>query len=670
MIAWSSFFAIPEYSLGVEHLITSASYLGGQSDDSIEAAAIDDNGMIYLFGNTESADFPVDASSAAPAGLGAFLTKVNPTTNLIVFSRFFPGLDAIDIAVGDRGSIFLMGRADVGFPTTVNSYNQIGPGVVVLRIPANGIGFDYSTYIGDGADQGGGIAVNADGCVVITGRATAGYPTTPGAFSTTNQGLDVFVTKLSPDGSGLVYSTFVGGGLADGGIDLVLDEGGNACVFGYTKSPDFPTVSATQPSFAGGAIQDRDACVFRLNSDGSQLLFSTFLGGSGDEGESEGGITMDHDGNIYVGGITDSLDFPVSVGSVQSTLGGQTDLFLARFDRLSNSIAYSTLYGGSGDEFISADLTVTDSQNVYVVGTTISTDLTLVDPIQASTRALDLVIVGVDQTGANLRFASSLGGSEREIGNTIVASPTGEIIVAGKSTSDDFGVVAALQSSFGGPSGGGAGGFQGDGLIARLRPVEVDLSVDLQINPRTQLGEPLTAVVSIRNSASTPATGVEVDVGFDSHLSANTAITSQGTLAMSDHSIVAVFSTVPPNQSVLLEIEFDTLATGSASVNASVSALEIDTFLGDNQSVQSILIVAQTPLRNPGGGNEIVPGGGDPGEMPGNPRIPCETQFCGIGCGFLSIMVSVLGFNFMTRRITRRRLPINRCRRINQMRSL
>src|SRR6266851_2193022 len=189
----------------------------------------------------------------------------------------------------------------------------------------------YSTYLGGSStDVGFGIAVDSSGNAYVTGYTqSSNFPTTAGALQTTFGGLaDAFVSKLNSSGSALVYSTYLGGGSTDFGFGIAVDSSGGAYVTGYTQSSNFPaTAGALQTTFGGGA----DAFVSKLNSGGSALVYSTYLGGSSfDFGF---GIAVDSSGNAYVTGYTCSSNFPTTAGALQTTfgVGGAIDAFVAKF---------------------------------------------------------------------------------------------------------------------------------------------------------------------------------------------------------------------------------------------------------------------------------------------------------------------------------------------------
>src|SRR5262249_15135918 len=174
-------------------------------------------------------------------------------------------------------------------------------------------------------------------------------------------GSDAFVTKLNPDGSSLLFSTYLGGSAADSASAIVLDSSGNAYVAGNTLADDFPTRAPFQSAHAGGW----DAFVTKFSPNGA-LLFSTYFGGATDDQAQ--GIAVDASGNFYLTGFTWSTNFPVKNAAKQYNPGGG-DVFISKFSPDGSSLVWSTFLGGTGRE-VAGGIALDSSPNVYVAGTT------------------------------------------------------------------------------------------------------------------------------------------------------------------------------------------------------------------------------------------------------------------------------------------------------------
>ncbi len=304
----------------------------------------------------------------------------------------------------------------------------------------------YSTYLGGSSnDQGQGIAVDTSGNAYVTGvTVSTDFPTMNPVQAANAGGGDAFVTKLNAAGSTLVYSTFLGGSGGDQCNGIAVDSSGDAYVTGVTASTDFPTMNPFQAASAGG----RDAFVTKLNGAGTALVYSTYLGGSGDEQGQ--GIAVDTASNAYVTGVTFSTDFP-TVNALQSTCGscsgGLPDAFVIKFNPAGNALVYSTFLGGSAFEF-GDGIAVDFSGNAYVTGQTLSTDFPTVNPIQAANAgAGDAFVTKLNAAGSALVYSTYLGGSNTEIPFGIAVDSSANTYVTGQTLSTDFPTVNAFQTA-------------------------------------------------------------------------------------------------------------------------------------------------------------------------------------------------------------------------------
>lgn len=325
-----------------------STYLGGTAFPSgVEAGsgiAVDGGGDTYVVGSTDSTDFPITPGAFQPAhagGVDAFVTKLNRRGTALVYSTYLGGVsneNARDIAVDDDDSAYVTGNtSSPGFPTTPTAFQTANPGgpssAFVTKLNRSGAALVYSTYLGGSAsDVGRDIAVESSGEAYVVGDTDSlNFPTTPGAFQPAFAGgpdEDAFVTKLNRRGEALVYSTYLGGTGLEEGTGIGVDEKGFAYVSGSTTSLNFPLApGAFQTANAGGD----DAFVTKLNRNGTALVYSSYLGGSG--GDTGDGIAVEASGEAYLIGITNSSNFPTTPGSYQTTdpdAGLGTDAFVAK----------------------------------------------------------------------------------------------------------------------------------------------------------------------------------------------------------------------------------------------------------------------------------------------------------------------------------------------------
>ncbi|MGH7531585.1 MAG: SBBP repeat-containing protein, partial [Gemmatimonadales bacterium] len=320
-----------------------STYLGGTTDDEVEAIAVDGTGRAYVTGVTASSDFPttVGAFGAIDAGqTDAFVTALNATGSALVYSTYLGGGSTetgSGIAVDGEGQAYVTGRTtSPDFPTTAGAFQTTKTtgttihAAFVIKLNSAGSALVYSTYLaGTGSDRGAAIALDAGSSpnAYVAGKTSSfDFPTTAGAFQTTLAGLtDAFVTKLNPSGSALVYSTYLGGADDDDNEDIAIDGTGSVYVVGLTASVNFPvTAGAIQPTMRGLT----DGFVSKLDPSGSTLPYSTYLGGTGEDEHTA--IALDADGSLYVVGTTESIDFPTTAGAFDTTFGGLDDMVVVK----------------------------------------------------------------------------------------------------------------------------------------------------------------------------------------------------------------------------------------------------------------------------------------------------------------------------------------------------
>ena len=298
----------------------------------------------------------------------------------------------------------------------------------------------YSTYLGGfNNEEGYSIAVDAVGQAYVTGYTySTDFPTVSPiqAFGGVS---DAFVTKLSAAGS-LLYSTYLGGNNSDRGINIAVDAAGHAYVTGETFSRNFPLVSPYQATFGGVT----DVFVTKLSAAGSLLLYSTYLGGTGNDNGS--GIAVDAAGQAYVTGVTASRDFP-TVNPVQA-FGGVRDAFVTKLSA-AGSLLYSTYLGGNTIEEGSG-IAVDTAGQAYVTGETYSRDFPTVSPYQATFGGglSDAFVTKLSAAGS-LLYSTYLGGNNSDSGSGIAMDAAGQAYVTGVTASRDFPTVSPVQA-FGG----------------------------------------------------------------------------------------------------------------------------------------------------------------------------------------------------------------------------
>ncbi len=419
-------------------------------------------------------EVPVSYVARSGHSIGFQLGAYDPSRPLIIdpvliYSTYLGGSgfdQGYAIAVDALGNSYVTGQtAAIDFPTTPGAFQtEYGGGdAFVAKLNPSGSALVYSTYLAGAT--GNGIAVDSNGNAYVTGDAgPLTFPTTAGAFQTAPTGYDAFITKLNPSGSALVYSARFGGNLDDFSRGIALDASGNAYITGWTVCRStictFPTVNAFQPNFAGG---NNDAFVTKIDSSGSSLLYSTYLGGgkiiNGTEDWGEA-IAVDNTGSAYVTGYTYSPDFPVTVGAFDTSRAG-LDAFVTKFTPDGAALVYSTFLGGAGREQ-GQGIAVDVNGNAYVAGITESFDSPFtsayegfpVTPGAFQTKgSYDAFVTKLNAKGSALVYSTYLGGTAGvDRGWAIALDDAGNACITGDTASYNFPVSNAIQAGFGGGS--------------------------------------------------------------------------------------------------------------------------------------------------------------------------------------------------------------------------
>ncbi|MBN2206180.1 MAG: SBBP repeat-containing protein, partial [Candidatus Aminicenantes bacterium] len=310
-----------------------SSFIGGNGFEEIRAVAVDADGAAYVLGVTMSRDFPVKQpfQKAFKGGQDAFVAKVSPDGRSLAYATFLGG-SAYDyaggIAVDAAGEAHVAGYTySKNFPVKKPVQSRLGGSddIFVTKLSQDGRSLRYSTYLGGTrSDRNGVLALVSDGSAVVIGATSGNFPV-KNAFQKTRKGSsDGVVAKLSPTGS-LAFSTFLGGKGLDTLWGVAAGKDGTIYLAGCSESPDFPRKNPYQPKLNGKS----DAVLTALSGDGQSLVFSTFWGGRyHDYGRA---VAVGPDGAVFIGGETNSDDFPVKGGFQGSFKGGFNDMFVSAF---------------------------------------------------------------------------------------------------------------------------------------------------------------------------------------------------------------------------------------------------------------------------------------------------------------------------------------------------
>jgi hypothetical protein len=369
----------------------------------------------------------------------------------------------LSIAVDVAGNVYITGFTDSHSFPMASPLQPVFSGVgicdcFVTKFDRTGSALIYSTYLGgDLNDQATSIAVDLDGSAYVTGQTfSTNFPTT-NAIQASNGGsfgtADAFVAKISPAGDRLMYATYLGGGGGETGRALAVDLDHNAYITGTTNSANFPLSHAIQSRLGGDGSGGSDAFVSKIDSSGTSLVYSTYLGGSNGDGASA--IAVDATGGVFLTGAPNSKDFP-TIRPLQSTLADnrgpffQTngDAFITRIEPEGTSLVYSTYMGGI-DTDRGTGIAVDSSGNAYVTGETLSENFPLANALQDSYRSHgDGFVAKLVSDGSSLIYSTYLGGQLSDTPNAISIDSSGNAYLTGYTWSPDFPLANALRDKF------------------------------------------------------------------------------------------------------------------------------------------------------------------------------------------------------------------------------
>ncbi len=434
-------------ALVIDPLVWST-YLGGNDVDGGVDIVLDRGGNPYVTGFTESTDYPTSVGayddSYDPPYTNAFVTKLSSDGSTLMYSTYLGGShngsQAYCIAVDDSGYAYITGVTNGSdFPTTNGAFDRSFGGVFdafVTKLSRDGSALVYSTLLGAGGDDDGlGIALNDSGNAFVTGQTgSSGFPTTTGAYSETYQNsVDIFVSKLSRDGSSLEYSTFINSNTVATASAIAVDDTGNAYITGSTVGSDYPTtVGAYDRSFEANGL---NTIVTKLNADGSKLVYSTFLS---DRGSGKGyAVAVDHFGSAYV---------------VRSAA---TNNWLTKLSPDGGSLVYDADAGGHSQDAI--DVAVDSWGDAYVVSSTTNPAFPITPGAMDTTYngGTDIVMMKFDQSGAARVYSTFIGGTDRDVGLGAAVNDAGFVCVLGSTYSSDYPVTNGAFDTSINPTGTG-----------------------------------------------------------------------------------------------------------------------------------------------------------------------------------------------------------------------
>ena len=434
-----------DYPLVIDPLLAST-FVGGSSNDDIYDITIDQSGNVFLVGDTESSDYPTttgtyDNSYSGP--MNVIVSKLDNNLTSLLASTFIGGnsggLDrGREIKIDQSGNVYISGKtSSPDYPTTPGAYDRSHHGkfdVFLSKLDNNLTTLLASTFLGGSGDDviDDTMAIDHSGDVFIAGwTESPDFPTTTGVYDTSHNGnTDIFLSRLDGNLSTLKASTFIGGTNDDGPYAVVLDQSGNIFVTGDTESLDYPTTTEAYDTSYNGA---KDLFLSKFNNTLTNLLASTFIGGTGDDATF--GMDLDQSGNIFITGGTLSSDYPTTKGAYDTSYHGNWDFIVSKLNNTLTNLLASTFLGGSLNEW-SFSVSVDKSGNVFVAGRAGSPDYpTTPGAYDVSYNGGegygDVGVSKLDNNLTTLLASTFLGGSGDDFSRAMAIDQSGDVFVEG-----------------------------------------------------------------------------------------------------------------------------------------------------------------------------------------------------------------------------------------------
>lgn len=441
-------------ALIIDPVLVYSTYLGGSGVDQATSLVVGLTGDAYVAGFTSSTNFPIRGTPSSTNGGGQdlFVTKMSLAGTSLTYSTYIGGIGtevANDIAVSGAGTVYITGSTtSIDYPVvTPTIAAQVGgTDAFLTKLTSAGNAIEFSTYWGStGFEEGTAVTVDpADNAYIAGNTSAPNFPTQTPFQAALAGDMDGFMTKFSVSGNSIVYSTYLGGAGNDRVFDMAVADDAAVFVAGSTTSVNFPTTSASvQPALAGG----RDGFLTHFSLAGNALLYSTFLGGSGNE--EVFGMIIDAPMNAYLTGRTTSLNFP-TLTPMQNMNRGANDAFVTKINPPGTALVYSTYLGGAGVDR-GQGIDIDGAGNAFVTGSTTSPDFPTRAPLQAVLRGpSDAFVSKLNLAGSALVYSTYLGGTSADEGFGIGVDLIGSAYVAGFTESNNFATLNPFQATFGG----------------------------------------------------------------------------------------------------------------------------------------------------------------------------------------------------------------------------
>lgn len=421
-----------------------STYVGGTAGEGHDAGeiAVDSAGAAYIAGATASSDYPTvnpipgQGHDGQFSPLDLYISKITPAGDALVYSTYLGG-NSHDVPAGldvdSNGALYVTGGTEsTDFPGATINPNEGGNDAFVTKLTPAGA-MSYSTHLGgSGSDTGTGIAVDSAGAAYVVGQTSSTDFDTVEPIEGDSGSTDIWAAKINPAGTALTYSTYIGGGGSDSNPDVAVDSAGAAYVTGNTTSADFDVVGGIPGEAASGGA---DIVILKVAPEGDELVYSTYLGGTG--GELERGIAIDSGGNAYVVGETASTDFDTVNPIEGNENDNDFDLFVSKLNSSGNGLIYSTYLGGNDHDQARA-IAVDSAGAAYITGYTDSLNLNVVNHLMGRQQgSLNAYVSKLTPAGNALGYSTYLAPPESSNGGYgIDVDSTGAAYVMGLTGAD------------------------------------------------------------------------------------------------------------------------------------------------------------------------------------------------------------------------------------------
>ena len=510
-----------------------STFIGGSKIDISKSMVVDSLGNMYIAGFTQSLDYDTTTGviqNYLAANYDVFCTKLNPQGSDLIFSTYMGGSrDDIsnDICIDKLGNIYLTGESNSpdfvitpgAFQTTILDPNN--PDCFITKINSSGDSIIFSTFLGgEKVDKGKKIITDDLGNVYVAGETNSfQFDVTPGAFQIyggalyTHAGMDLFITKLNPTGTGLIFSTYLGKPAQEHFADIELDKNNCVYILGSTNAIHFHvTNGAYQTTHSNAAYLD--AFIFKLNNTGTACMYSTFFGGKYNDYTTD--LEIDDNGDIYILGTTHSNNLPITSGALNQPVNNYTQIFIAKFDSSLSTLKLCARYGSDQLDYVSS-LQVDSNGNMWILGHTMASNYPVTyGAIQSSNLgSYDIFLTQLNPDASRIVYSTFIGGSIVDVASKLIYDKENVFYILGNSYSPNFPLTDNAYQNF---TGGGA--YDVVALKVCVSPLNL-LTTDDSENQYTCIYSPLQPIIyeapdAINISIDGLPSGLDVQVINDS----------------------------------------------------------------------------------------------------------------------------------------------------------